>query len=725
MSSILKHKLSEPRNRLFALRVLVQALKRRHVRIPDLVDRDEPAFDVLGARWHERVSRLLEDDDDSHGMPSTLRDLRPGLRRQLLDLLDAAEAELVRKAGVPRDRLTSNTTRLSRLIGLNRTEESVIEFCARQVLYPPLAELAMSFENLNAIQFFRVLGRVTGCQPSRLQAAVREQSRLSQSGLLQVDEQCFRGAQHSVLANSFDNLELMPGLADKLQLAHFDFDEVFGPFFARRHPGSLSLDQFSYLGDDLSVLDAILRGAVDSRGQGSQVLLYGPPGTGKTELVHALADAMGADLYAVSTGTASGMAYDGVERIRSFRLAQQALRHRRRSLILFDEVEDVFGSHGLSHAGFSSRRHKGWINNLLENCAVPGVWVTNHAGGMDPAYIRRFSLALKLDVPPKSVRLKISRDYLEDLSVAPELLSGIAATEDITPADLDRTRRVLSSLPGWSGDREKASCAALTLLGSGPRGGGRERLRPPVRQPMPAFDPALINTDVDLRDVVDGLQRSGEGRLCLYGPPGTGKTALAGYLADVLERDLITVSASDWLDPYLGMTERHMRQTFEAAAQCSAVLLVDEADSFLQDRDNAGRSWEVTQVNELLKRLEQCRGIVLFATNAFESLDPAVLRRLDMKLAFRPMNAGQNRLMFQRVLECHDIAVDDEAVKAACTRIQSIGSVVGGDYLAAQRRLRVLGRAMTAADLGDAVAAEIRVRARHRGQGMGFTATLN
>ena len=65
-----------------------------------------------------------------------------------------------------------------------------------------------------------------------------------------------------------------------------------------------------------------------------------------------------------------------------------------------------------------------------------------------------------------------------------------------------------------------------------------------------------------------------------------------------------------------------------------AVLLLDEADSFLRDRRGAHHSWEVTQVNELLVQVECFDGLFFCATNLFEDLDDASLRRFDLKISF-------------------------------------------------------------------------------------------
>lgn len=66
--------------------------------------------------------------------------------------------------------------------------------------------------------------------------------------------------------------------------------------------------------------------------------------------------------------------------------------------------------------------------------------------------------------------------------------------------------------------------------------------------------------------------------------------------------------ASDLLSCWVGATEQNIARAFEEARKDDAVLLIDEADSFLQDRRGAGHSWEVTQVNEVLTQMENFEG---------------------------------------------------------------------------------------------------------------------
>ena len=89
-----------------------------------------------------------------------------------------------------------------------------------------------------------------------------------------------------------------------------------------------------------------------------------------------------------------------------------------------------------------------------------------------------------------------------------------------------------------------------------------------------------------------------------------------------------------------------MARMFEEAQTEGAVLLLDEADSFLRSRKRAERSYEVTEVNEMLQGMERFGGIFVCTTNLFEDIDEAALRRFTFKLRFMPLLASQREAMF-------------------------------------------------------------------------------
>ncbi len=101
--------------------------------------------------------------------------------------------------------------------------------------------------------------------------------------------------------------------------------------------------------------------------------------------------------------------------------------------------------------------------------------------------------------------------------------------------------------------------------------------------------------------------------MLFHGAPGTGKSALAEEIARRHARPVVARTASQLLSKYVGGTERNLAAAFTEAKSRGALLILDEADSFLQPRRGARRSWEVCQVNELLVQIERFEGWLVSA----------------------------------------------------------------------------------------------------------------
>jgi AAA+ superfamily predicted ATPase len=197
----------------------------------------------------------------------------------------------------------------------------------------------------------------------------------------------------------------------------------------------------------------------------------------------------------------------------------------------------------------------------------------------------------------------------------------------------------------------------------------------------------LVNAGTNLEAVADGLAQTKEGRLCLYGPPGTGKTAFGRWLADKLGLPLHVKRASDLLSKFVGGTERNIARAFTEASDAGAVLLMDEVDSFLQDRAGAQRSWEVTEVNEMLSQMESFSGILIASTNLMDGLDQAALRRFDLKLKFDYLKPEQAWLLFER--QCQSLGLGNPEI-ALKRELECLNVLTPGDFatVARQHRLR-------------------------------------
>jgi SpoVK/Ycf46/Vps4 family AAA+-type ATPase len=149
---------------------------------------------------------------------------------------------------------------------------------------------------------------------------------------------------------------------------------------------------------------------------------------------------------------------------------------------------------------------------------------------------------------------------------------------------------------------------------------------------------------------------------------------------------------SDIASKYVGETEQNMARMFEEAGTEGAVLLLDEADSFLRSRRLAERHYEVTEVNEMLQGMERFAGIFICTTNLFEDLDEAALRRFTFKIRFHPMTPEQRVRMFTaQALAGQASALTPDHNE----RLKALDLLVPGDFAAVARQIDILGAALT------------------------------
>jgi SpoVK/Ycf46/Vps4 family AAA+-type ATPase len=235
------------------------------------------------------------------------------------------------------------------------------------------------------------------------------------------------------------------------------------------------------------------------------------------------------------------------------------------------------------------------------------------------------------------------------------------------------------------------------------------------------YDLGLVNTEsrFPVPRIVEALRRKGFGTLCFHGPPGTGKTALAEHIARSLDRPLLVKQASDLMSKFVGETEQNMAAMFRDAETEKAVLLLDEADSFLQDRRGAQRTYEVTEVNEMLQGMERFAGIFICTTNLMDRIDQAALRRFAFKIRFMPLTAAQREKMF--VTE----ALAGDASRLApdlAARLAKLEQLCPGDFAAVKRQGDILATQLSPQEFLEQLEAEHRIKPEVReARPIGFT----
>ncbi|MDF2937023.1 MAG: ATpase [Paenibacillaceae bacterium] len=142
--------------------------------------------------------------------------------------------------------------------------------------------------------------------------------------------------------------------------------------------------------------------------------------------------------------------------------------------------------------------------------------------------------------------------------------------------------------------------------------------------------------------------------LNFYGPPGTGKSMTAEALAGTLGRQVLLVNYAELESKFVGETPKNIKSVFAAASGAGAVLVFDEADSFLGKRLTHVQQSSDYGVNisrsVMLLELERFDGVVVFTTNLLQNYDDAFRRRILAQVAFRYPDESERTAIWERHL---------------------------------------------------------------------------
>jgi hypothetical protein len=145
----------------------------------------------------------------------------------------------------------------------------------------------------------------------------------------------------------------------------------------------------------------------------------------------------------------------------------------------------------------------------------------------------------------------------------------------------------------------------------------------------------------------------GRGISALFaGASGTGKTMAAEVLAQHLRLDLYRIDLAGVVSKYIGETERNLRSIFAAAERGGVILFFDECDALFGKRSEVKDShdrYANIEVNYLLQRMEDFRGLAVLATNRRSALDSAFVRRLRFIVDFPFPDAAHRRRIWESV----------------------------------------------------------------------------
>ena len=650
--------------------------------------------------------------------------------KDLLAVLGATADWLGRSLKKESTLVQKNIDALAGLLQLNPAERALLLYGTLARYQRDLRGLLVEFKVSNAQEAYAAIASVAGVSATDVAEALRAGSRLERIGMI---ENLI--SEHNI-TDLADLMKVSEQLPQVLMRQYEGPSELMAVFTRPARRSELNETDFEFVGVDRQMLTALLSNAVARKEPGVNVLLYGPPGTGKTELAKVAAQAAGLELYEVEYADRDGNSLSGRDRYRSLQISQVFLKASANVALLFDEVEDVFPPISTDAAQLMARMETGdgalsgsvsgkaWVNQILETNPVPVIWVTNRIEQIDLAFRRRFQYHLELKSPPPGARETLVARALAGVAVGPEFAAKLAGRKGLTPAQV-RTAVKFATLacdPKAAGGGVGLGLEALIerQLVNADKALGHTATERGARRVVTHYDLNLVNTEsrFELPKIIEALRRKSYGTLCFYGPPGTGKTALAEHIAQALQLPLMIRQASDIMSKFVGETEQNMAKMFEEAQTENAVLLLDEADSFLRSRRMAERNYEVSEVNEMLQGMERFTGVFICTTNLFQELDEAALRRFTFKIQFKPLTAPQRERMF--VAEA--LAGDASKFSAEqASRLMQLSALAHGDFASVKRQVDVLGEVFEPDEFLSQLEAEHRVKPEVRQQrGMGF-----
>ena len=186
------------------------------------------------------------------------------------------------------------------------------------------------------------------------------------------------------------------------------------------------------------------------------------------------------------------------------------------------------------------------------------------------------------------------------------------------------------------------------------------------------------------------MLKSGNGLVLLfYGPPGTGKSMFAEAIASYLNKKILLVDFSKITSRWYGETDKNIVKIFESARRNNLVICMDEADSLLYNRSYAVQEHDIRIVNVMLQEIERYKQELILTTNMDVLLDPALERRVTLKVKFELPDEDIRVQIWQSHIPDKVIISPDVDFHALAKQVKLSGGYIRNAVFHALRRLSI------------------------------------
>lgn len=173
------------------------------------------------------------------------------------------------------------------------------------------------------------------------------------------------------------------------------------------------------------------------------------------------------------------------------------------------------------------------------------------------------------------------------------------------------------------------------------------------------FYPEKIVNEIE--NIQIGYKKNLIKKILLKGRPGTGKTSFVHMLVNKMKLKLISIKLSDIMDYKYGESIKKLETIMETYSNEKCIIFFDEAESLFSSRFIKNDINETSRIlTTMLKILDnETIALIVFATNLFNSLDKAFIRRMDDVIDFDCYSKLEYNNILDDLILKYDINLDE------------------------------------------------------------------